>query len=88
MPVISAREIPKHVPILLSAVLAILITPSIEVMPVESISAGLIVGLAGEILLGAAVGLSVRAVFSAIAMACELASMQMGLAMAAQFNPL
>jgi flagellar biosynthetic protein FliR len=88
MPVISAREIPKHVPILLSAVLAILIAPSIEVMPVESISAGLIVGLAGEILLGAAVGLSVRAVFSAIAMACELASMQMGLAMAAQFNPL
>ena len=47
MPVISARdtEARSH---LLSAVLAILIAPSIAAMPVESISAGLIVGLAGE----------------------------------------
>ena len=67
MPVISL-EISYVRP--LSIVLAILIA-DIEVLPVVSISAGLVVGLAGEILLLGAAGLSARAVFSAIAMACD-----------------
>ena len=73
MPVISAQEIPKHVPILLSAVLAILIAPSIRSCPSSpSHRIGRRSGRRDPV--GAAVGLSVRAVFSAIAMACELAS--------------
>ncbi len=88
LPVISAREVPRAVPVFLALTMTMLIAPGMPVVDAALDGPGLLLGVAGEVMLGSALGLGVRAIFAAMAMACELASMQMGLAMASQFNPL
>jgi flagellar biosynthetic protein FliR len=88
LPVISASEVPRAVPIFLALGVTIIIAPGMPVIEGLEAGPGLLLGVAGEVLLGSALGLGVRAIFGAMAMACELASMQMGLAMAQQFNPM
>jgi len=88
MPVISMTGIPKHMPVFLSMILAILVVPNVPLVNPDATLGLMGMSLAGEILIGLLMGSVVGAVFSAISMAADIMSMQMGLAMANLFNPL
>lgn len=88
MPVISMTGIPKHMPVFLSLILAILVVPNVPLAAPDATLGLMTMGLVGEMLLGVLMGSVVGAIFSAISMAADIMSMQMGLAMATLFNPL
>lgn len=87
LPVFSAQGVPKHVPGLTALILAALLAPQQPVLAEVSVP-GLALALAAEVLMGVVVGLGAAAVFSALATGAEVASQQMGLAMASLFDPL
>jgi flagellar biosynthesis protein FliR len=88
LPVFAAQGTPKHVPIFAALSVTLLVAPAIPLVEAPAHLGVLIAGVAGEIFLGATAGLTVRAVFAALAMGCEIMAMQMGLAIATMFNPL
>lgn len=88
MPVFSAQGVPRHVPVLGAMAMTAVIGPiaSAEV-DLDSLAV-LVMCLAGEVLLGLMMGSCVRAIFGALALASEIMSGQMGLAMATLFDPM
>ena len=88
LPVFSAEGTPKSVPVILAVAVTLLVGPSVPLVSVPDNAGLLLVGVIGEVGLGALGGLTIRSVFAALAMATELAALQMGLASAALFNPL
>ncbi len=88
MPVFSAEGVPKAVPILGALGVTLLVAPAQPLVAAPTSLGTLIFALAGELMLGLMAGLTVRAVFAALAMASEIMAMQMGLAMATLLNPL
>jgi flagellar biosynthesis protein FliR len=87
LPVFSTVGLPRYLAPLLALVLTLLLAPGVPLVEGE-VSTGLIVlGLGGELLLGAGLGLVVRAVFAASAIAAELLSQQTALGMATLFDP-
>jgi flagellar biosynthetic protein FliR len=88
IPVISMTGIPKHMPVFLSMILSILVVPHVPLVNPDATLGLMSMSLVGEMLIGVLMGSVVGAVFSAISMAADIMSMQMGLAMANLFNPL
>jgi flagellar biosynthesis protein FliR len=88
MPVISMSGIPKHMPVFLSMILSILVVPHVQLADPDATLGLMAMSLAGELIIGILMGSIVGTVFSAISMAADIMSMQMGLAMATLFNPL
>lgn len=86
MPVISARGVPRHVPVFLSVLLTVLVGPHAPMTEVPSI-ASLIVAACGEVALGLAAGTILATLFSALTLASEIVSQQTGFAMMQLFNP-
>ncbi|MCE2990387.1 MAG: flagellar biosynthetic protein FliR [Burkholderiales bacterium] len=86
-PVLGNRAIPARIKVALAALIAFLIadTPGASLPAVDSYSGFVIV--AREILIGLALGLSVRVIFSAIEMSGELIGLQMGLSFAGYIDP-
>lgn len=84
LPVVSATGVPKAVPVLLALATTALVLPTVGAV---SSDASIVVALFGEVVLGAAAGLTVRAAFASLALAGELMGMQMGFAMAQLFDP-
>jgi len=87
LPGISARGIPRQAMILLMVGLALLITPTVPAVTGKDHLGLFFLGIAGEVSLGAFLGLFVRSVFSAFASAADLAAGQMGLAQASMSDP-
>jgi flagellar biosynthetic protein FliR len=85
LPVVSATGVPRAVPVLLALATTALVVPTVPVIDVQQ--SALYLGLVTEIVLGAAAGLTVRAVFASLALSGELMGMQMGFAMAQLFDP-
>lgn len=87
-PILGNPSVPARVKIGLSFAITLVLTPVLGPMPaVEPGSAiGLLI-LTQQILIGVAMGLAMRIVFSAVEMAGHISGMQMGLGFATFFDP-
>ena len=87
-PLFGHASVPNPVKLILGVLLALIIAPTIPAVPaIDPMSyAGLLI-LVQELLVGAAMGFSMRLVFAAIEYAGELASSTMGFSFASFFDP-
>jgi flagellar biosynthetic protein FliR len=87
-PVLGNRSVPATVKVSLGVLLALVIAPNVPKLPAaDPMSyAGLLI-LVQEMLIGVAMGFTMRIVFSAIEMAGEISSLTMGLGFASFFDP-
>ncbi len=87
-PLYSNVSIPRRVKVGLGILLAMIVAPSVQ-MPtgLEPISLAGMMILTQQLLIGIAMGFSMRVIFSAVELGGEVASMTMGLGFATFFNP-
>ncbi len=78
LPVFTARGVPKHVPILGAAALTAVVAPAAPLAESPGKLGLLLLGMAGEVLLGLLMGAVVAAVFGAFSLATELMEQQIG----------
>ncbi len=88
MPVLGAKGVPKHVPVLLSLLMTLLMAPAVDIVTGEITVPYLMAAIGGEIAIGMSMGLILSAVFAAMSFSTEAMSMQTGLGMASLFDPL
>jgi flagellar biosynthetic protein FliR len=87
-PLFSEHAVPRRAKVALAALLAIVVAPTLGAMPaVPIVSAAGFWILVQQILIGAAMGFSMRIVFAAVQAAGEYAGLQMGLSFASFFDP-
>ncbi|MDC8759318.1 flagellar biosynthetic protein FliR [Janthinobacterium fluminis] len=88
-PLLGNSAVPTSTKISLGVLLAMIIAPTVPALPAaEPLSmAGLLI-LTQELLVGLAMGFSIRVVFAAVEMAGEISSLTMGLGFATFFDPL
>jgi len=87
-PVLGDSSIPLYVKIALSAVLALALAPLAGELPSIPLGSYAAMGVMVEqILIGMALGLVMRFIFGAVAVAGELIGLQMGLSFASFFDP-
>ena len=88
-PVLGNKQIQARVKIGLSVLLAIIIAPTIGDMPPVAIGSpqGLLI-MIQQIIIGVAMGFTMRLIFTAVEMAGELAGLQMGLGFASFYDPI
>lgn len=87
-PIFGAFNVPMHIKMGLSFLVALVLTPLIPNVPMPVSAISLLLGVAGEILLGVAMGLLVRFIFTGVEFAGQIASFQMGLGMANVYDPI
>ena len=87
-PVFSEHAVPRTVKVGLAALLSIAIAPTLGALPtVPLVSAAGFWILIQQVLIGAAMGFSMRLVFAVVQAAGEYAGLQMGLSFASFFDP-
>jgi flagellar biosynthesis protein FliR len=87
-PIFSEAAVPRTVKVGLAALLALVITPSLGALPaVPLVSADGFWILVQQVLIGAAMGFSMRVVFAMVQAAGEYVGLQMGLSFASFFDP-
>lgn len=86
-PIFGAFNIPMQVKFGLILLIALLLTPLTPAVPLPAALTGVIVSVAGEILIGAAIGLAIKFIFTGIEYAGQVASFQMGIGMASAYDP-
>lgn len=87
-PVLGSRTVPARVKVGFAALFTLLIVPALPPMPaVEPGSAAGLLIIGQQILIGVAMGFTMRIVFAAVEMAGAIAGMQMGLGFANFFDP-
>lgn len=87
-PVFSEAAVPRSAKVGLAALLAIVITPTLGALPsVPLVSAGGFWIMIQQVLIGAAMGFSMRMVFAMVQAAGEYVGLQMGLSFASFFDP-
>jgi len=87
-PLFGNAAVPATVKVGLGALLAMIIAPGVPALPaVNPMSLPGLLILTQEMLVGLAMGFSIRIVFSAIEMAGEISSLTMGLGFASFFDP-
>jgi len=87
-PVFGARGVPATVKVGLSLALTVMVAPILPAMPdVPPASAAGLFILADQLMIGFAMGLAIRIVFSAVEMAGHIMGLQMGLGFATFFDP-
>ncbi|AIY40284.1 Flagellar biosynthesis protein FliR [Collimonas arenae] len=87
-PVFGEKKVARQIKVALAALLAIAIAPTLGPMPdVPLFSAGGVWILIQQVLIGTAMGFSMRLVFAAVQAAGDYAGLQMGLSFASLFDP-
>jgi len=87
-PIFGNKQVPKRVKIGLALLLAILIAPTLAAPPAVAIGSGQgLLIMVQQIIIGTAMGLTLRMIFNAFEMAGELAGLQMGLGFASFYDP-
>lgn len=88
-PIIGNRQVPARIKVGFAMLITFLIAPTLNIQPdIEATSgAGLFI-LLQQILVGLAMGFSMRLVFTAIELAGDIMGMQMGLGFASFYDPL
>ena len=87
-PIFGAMNVPMQVKFGLTLLLAILLTPLTPAVALPAAMTGVIISLAGEVLIGASIGLAVKFIFTGIEYAGQVASFQMGIGMASAYDPI
>jgi flagellar biosynthetic protein FliR len=88
-PIFGEAWVPRQVKVLIAAMLAFVISPTIGPLPaVPVVSAGGVWIIVQQVLIGAAMGFTVRLVFTAVLAAGEYIGLQMGLSFASFFDPM
>jgi len=87
-PIFGAFNVPMHVKAGLSFLIALILTQITGYVPMPQGFVALVLSLLGETLMGAAIGLCVRFIFTGIEFAGQVASFQMGIGMASAYDPL
>jgi len=89
IPVFESKSIPLFFKVALAFATSIILFPMLDLNPIPAstnlLSLG--IGVVGEILLGFAIGFSVKLIFAGIQLAGQLAGFQMGLALANVMDP-
>ena len=87
-PILGNKQIPARVKVGLSVLIAIIIAPTIGEMPPVAIGSpqGLLI-MVQQIIIGVAMGFTMRLIFTAVEMAGELTGLQMGLGFASFYDP-
>ena len=88
-PIFGNKQVPVPVKVGLSVLLTIIIAPNIGAMPQVAFGSleGLLIILQ-QIIIGVAMGFTMRLIFNAVEMAGELAGLQMGLGFASFYDPI
>lgn len=87
-PVFSEKAVPRSTKVALAALLTLLVAPTLGAMPsVPVVSAGGFWILLQQVLIGTAMGFSMRLVFAMVQAAGEYVGLQMGLSFASFFDP-
>jgi len=86
-PILSEKQVPKRVKIGLGLMITFLIVPSLPANDVPLFSFGGLWLAMQQIVIGAALGLTMQLAFSAIRMAGEIMGLQMGISFATFFDP-
>jgi flagellar biosynthetic protein FliR len=87
-PLLGSRSVPVRSRVVLAMMLAVAVTPMLPAnTPLRLASGDAILILLQQIAIGAALGFSVRIVFSAVEFAGQLMGLQMGLSFATLFDP-
>jgi len=87
-PLFGEKKVSRQIKVALAALLAIAIAPTLGPMPsVPLFSAGGVWILIQQVLIGSAMGFSMRLVFAAVQAAGDYAGLQMGLSFASFFDP-
>lgn len=87
-PVFGERAVPRSAKVGLAVLLAVVIAPTLGPLPaIPLVSAAGFWVLVQQVLIGAAIGFSMRMVFAIVQAAGEYAGLQMGLSFAAFFDP-
>ena len=87
-PVFGEAAVPRSVKVALALLLALLITPTLDTMPaIPLMSVSGLWILVQQVLIGSAMGFSMRMVFAAVQAAGEYVGLQMGLSFASFFDP-
>ena len=88
-PIFGEPGVPRQIKVAIAALLAVAIAPTIGPMPqVPVVSAGGIWILVQQVLIGGAIGFTMRLVFAAVLAAGEYIGLQMGLSFASFFDPM
>ncbi len=87
-PVFGAFSVPMRLKAALSLMLALLLTPLVPKAPLPADLMSMAIGVGGEALVGAAMGLAARFIFTGIEYAGQIASFQIGIGMASTFDPI
>lgn len=87
-PIFGAFNVPMQVKLGLTVLIALLLTPLTPAVALPVAMTGVVLSLAGEVLIGAAIGLAVKFVFTGIEYAGQVASFQMGIGMASAYDPI
>lgn len=86
-PIISEKQISKRVKIGLALLISFLIAPTLPPVQIDIVTVtGLWVGLQ-QLVVGAAIGITMQLIFAAVRMAGEIIGLQMGLSFATFFDP-
>ncbi|MCX7193990.1 MAG: flagellar biosynthetic protein FliR [Proteobacteria bacterium] len=87
-PIFGNKQVPKRVKIGLATLLAIVIAPTLDPMPAVALSSpqGLLI-IVQQIIIGTAMGFTMRLIFTAVEMAGEFSGLQMGLGFASFYDP-
>lgn len=88
-PVLGNKQVAARVKIGLSVLLAIIIVPTLRDMPQVAVGSpqGMLI-MVQQIIIGAAMGFTMRLIFTAVEMAGEFAGLQMGLGFASFYDPI
>lgn len=88
LPVLGTRTVPARVRVALAGLIALSAQVALPPMPVVALDTALAFGIiAQQVVIGLALGFSVRVVFAAVEMAGEFIGLQMGLNFAGFFDP-
>ncbi len=88
-PIFGNKQIPVRVKVGFSVLLTLIIAPTIVSMPQVAVGSaqGLLI-MVQQIIIGVAMGFTMRLIFSAVEMAGELSGLQMGLGFASFYDPI
>lgn len=87
-PILGEKSVPRQAKVALSALLAVVVAPTLAPMPAVPLVSAAGVWIVGQqVLIGVAMGLTMRAVFAIVQAAGDYIGLQMGLSFAAFFDP-
>lgn len=87
-PILGNKQVPKRIKVGLAMLLAIVIAPTLDPMPAVTLGSaqGLLI-MVQQIIIGTAMGFTMRLIFTTVAMAGEFTGLQMGLGFASFYDP-